>query len=194
MLDAETMMTSQSNRPTKRSARHEMSLRAGQQQQQHQELPDGGFNGNAHGIASQTSTHPSSLPALPISSLSTSTFGMVNWSSTTTALSMSRAGNYESGNDSVSRQQQQEQQVVQHGQEDHPRWTVLEPRSIEEMIARPLQWRRSQQHRQDDVEDDNLFISWNSNNIELQTLMHFTPVLQQKVPQVQETCLSCQKS
>jgi hypothetical protein len=34
-----------------------------------------------------------------------------------------------------------------HGQEDHPRRDVLEPRSIEEMIARPL-------HQQDDGEDD----------------------------------------
>jgi hypothetical protein len=38
-----------------------------------------------------------------------------------------------------------------HGQEDHPRWDVLEPRSIEEMIARPLQRPR---HQQDDGEDD----------------------------------------
>jgi hypothetical protein len=38
-----------------------------------------------------------------------------------------------------------------HGQADHPRWDVLEPRSIEEMIARPLQRRR---HQQDDGEDD----------------------------------------
>jgi hypothetical protein len=38
-----------------------------------------------------------------------------------------------------------------HGQEDHPRRDVLEPRSIEEMIARPLQRRR---HQQDDGEDD----------------------------------------
>jgi hypothetical protein len=38
-----------------------------------------------------------------------------------------------------------------HGQEDHPRWDILEPRSIEEMIARPLQRRR---HQQDDGEDD----------------------------------------
>jgi hypothetical protein len=135
MLDVETMMTSQSNRPTTRSARHEVSLRAGQQWQQHQQLPDGGFTGNTHGIESELSTHPSSLPPLPNSSLSSSV-GMVNWGSTTIALSMSGSGNYESGNDSVSRQPQQ---VVQYGQEDHPRWAVLEPRSIEEMIARPLQ-------------------------------------------------------
>jgi hypothetical protein len=38
-----------------------------------------------------------------------------------------------------------------HGQEDHPRWDVLEPRSIEDMIARPLQRRR---HLQDDGVDE----------------------------------------
>jgi hypothetical protein len=146
-LDAETRVMSQTKSPASSSARNNLSLGTGQQQQKQQPLIHGDGSENSNGSESKKLSQLSSLPPL-LSSLSSSS-GMVKWitttpTNTTTSAASSRPGTTMTGYDSQKQQQP--------GLEDS-RWDDLEPRSIEEMIARPLQRQRRQHQRQQDNDE-----------------------------------------
>jgi hypothetical protein len=141
IMDAETTFMSHMNDPSSMYARQDVSLRTGMQQHQ---LTGEDCTSNALRSESKMSSQPSSLPPLPLSSFP-SLYDQVKWGTTTAAPAINCTGTTTGGSDFKRPKQQ-------HGQ-DGPRWKVLEPRSIEEMIARPLQRHQQHQYQNDDDED-----------------------------------------